>query len=470
MKSIRYFKGLSWLIILNLLVKPVWLFFIDRQVQNIVGFEEYGKYFAILNLSYVLFFLSDIGLSNMINQRMAKNSPVNLRQLFRIKLLLLLLYFIVFCFIGWLTHITYWTILIYVFLIQSATSLLIFFRNIITANQFFTSDAWFSVIDKSLMIIVCGSLIYTSTSREISLLLFLEIQLICTGVAAAISFLFILRKKLITTGGQEDVASIIRRVIPFALITLFMSVHYRLDGFLLERIHPNGALESGIYASAYRLLDASNMVGYLASSFLVAFIARHLKENKLMEEAIFNTRHVLIFCAIGATSFVVVFAPWLVQLLYHSNDRYHVLVTQLCMAAFPAYCLVHVYGSVLTGASKFGQFITILLFTIGGNIILNIVLIPAYGALGCCISALVSQYFCGLTVMITTTKKLSISYNGRSLLVYVLSAILLTLLFYFGKHAVINVWIILGIAFCFSLFLLITQLSFFKKSIISLRQ
>ena len=99
MKSIGYFKGLSWLIILNLLVKPVWLFLIDRQVQNIVGFEEYGKYFSILNLSYVLFFLSDIGLTNMVNQKMAQNSVVNVAQLLRIKGFLLLLYFIVFCFV-----------------------------------------------------------------------------------------------------------------------------------------------------------------------------------------------------------------------------------------------------------------------------------------------------------------------------------------------------------------------------------
>ena len=90
MKSIRYFKGLSWLIILNMLVKPVWLFFIDRRVQLIVGYEEYGKYFAILNLSYVLFFLSDVGISNMMNQRMANGLTVNILQLLRIKLFLLL--------------------------------------------------------------------------------------------------------------------------------------------------------------------------------------------------------------------------------------------------------------------------------------------------------------------------------------------------------------------------------------------
>lgn len=127
MKSIQFFKGLSWLIFLNLLVKPVWLFGIDRQVQIEVGYEEYGKYFAILNLSYVLFFLSDIGLSNMINQRMANHAPLNVPRLLRIKFILVVIYFLVFCFIGWLTHISNWPLLFCVIAIQMLTSALIFF-------------------------------------------------------------------------------------------------------------------------------------------------------------------------------------------------------------------------------------------------------------------------------------------------------------------------------------------------------
>ena len=88
MKSIQFFKGLSWLIALNLLVKPIWIFFIDRQIQNVVGYEEYGKYFAVLNLSYVLFFLSDAGLSNMLNQKLANNITINVKQLLQIKFIL----------------------------------------------------------------------------------------------------------------------------------------------------------------------------------------------------------------------------------------------------------------------------------------------------------------------------------------------------------------------------------------------
>ena len=469
MKSIRFFKGLSWLIILNILVKPVWLFFVDRQVQNLVGYETYGKYFAILNLSYVLFFLSDIGISNMLNQRVADHRPVNVVQLLRIKILLLGIYFLVFCFVGWLTHISDWSILFYVMIIQSLTSLLIFFRNIITANQYFVGDALLSVIDKTLMIVFCGSVLYTSFLGNISLVLFLQIQASCTAIAVLFSLFFILQKKLITSIVKEDIINILKQVLPFASIILLMSIHYRLDGFLLERMHSHGAMEAGIYASAYRLLDASNMVGYLASSFLVAFIARNKNDKEAMEDAIFNTRHLLMISAVGVVSFVVMFAPWINKLLYHSDSHYNSLVIQLCMASFPGYCLVHVYGSVLTGSARFKQFIIILVISVLFNTVLNVVLIPSKGALACCLAALATQYFCGIATLISSKKTLRISLNIKSIITYLLFGLVLIMFFYFGKNALINVWIILGISVFTGLLILITQVTLFKKYFISFR-
>jgi O-antigen/teichoic acid export membrane protein len=359
--------------------------------------------------------------------------------------------------------------LLLVIVIQMLTSLLIFFRNIVTANQYFGADACFSVIDKMLMIIFCGGILYTSFFGKISLLLFLQIQAGCTALTVTVSFFFIQMRKLITKAGKQNIDSIIKQVLPFALITLLMSVHYRLDGFLLERMYNNGALEAGIYASAYRLLDASNMVGYLASSFLIAFVARNMAEKQTLEDAIFNTRHLLMFCSLGAASFVFVFAPWLEELLYHSSSTYNALVIQLCIASYPAYCLVHVYGSVLTGAAKFKQFITVLILSVVLNILLNFILIPSQGAVGCCIAALVSQYFCGIATLITATRTINISYHIKSILSYLLFAVLLTLFFYLGKNVSGNVWLILFIAVFIGLLFLFAQLSAFKKYFISLR-
>src|SRR6478672_9205778 len=95
MRSKSFFKGLSWLLVLNLLIKPVWIFFIDRNVQNAVGHEAYGRYFALLNLSFLFLFLSDAGLSNMMNQRLASEHPVQLRQYGSIKLALGVIYVLV---------------------------------------------------------------------------------------------------------------------------------------------------------------------------------------------------------------------------------------------------------------------------------------------------------------------------------------------------------------------------------------
>src|SRR5688500_9547665 len=244
MKSLSFYKGLSWLLVLNLLIKPVWIFFIDRQVQNIVGYEAYGKYFAVLNLSFVMFFLTDAGLSNMLNQRIASATQINVRQLLRIKISLSVLYLLTCILAAWFSQINQWQILFYVIITQTLNSMFIFCRSLVTANQHFTADAWLSVIDKFLMVLICGAIMYTSLFGNIDLISFLQVQMFCTATALIIALSFLFKKHLIHSGKKENFGLIVKQVLPFAIIILLMSTHYRLDGFLLERIHPDGAMEA----------------------------------------------------------------------------------------------------------------------------------------------------------------------------------------------------------------------------------
>jgi len=96
-------------------------------------------------------------------------------QLWALKISLLLLYSMIVFFIAWLTHLGHWPILYRVVIIQVLTSLFLFCRNIITAHQLFTTDAWLSVIDKLLMIFLCGAFIYLPlTFGTIDLNIFLK--------------------------------------------------------------------------------------------------------------------------------------------------------------------------------------------------------------------------------------------------------------------------------------------------------
>lgn len=462
MKKDQFFKGLSWLILLNLLIKPVWIFAIDRQVQNSVGHQTYGTYFALVSLSFVLLFIADAGLSNMLTQRIAAKEGISTVQLLQVKAFFLLLYCIACCFIAWLTHVSEWDILFYIIAIQVLNSLFIFLRSLLTAHQFFTTDAFFSVLDKSLLILLCSIAIY-STLSPIDIILFVQLQAGTTALSVLILLAVLVRKKIFAKSHKQPLNTILKWTAPFAIIILLMSVHNKLDGFLLERLHPAGALQAGIYASAFRLLDAANMVGYLSASFLVAFIARHKNDKEQVQQVLLTTRHALLFFAIAISCFTFQFAPWIQQLLYHTTDDYGSRVLQLCLLSLPAYYLVHVYGSALTATTNFRLFNTVLGCSVVLNILLNLWLIPLLGALGCCIAALASQYSCGIALYIITTRKLQLSYSAWSFFLYLVSAGILLLLFYYSKMAVNNVWIILAaIAFLMAV-VCITQRKFFKK-------
>ncbi|HUS00952.1 MAG TPA: hypothetical protein VMY77_04455, partial [Chitinophagaceae bacterium] len=257
MKTSSFFKNLSWLILLNLLVKPVWIFFIDRQVQVTVGYETYGKYFALLNLSYVLLFLADAGLSNLIGIRIANVSGIHPGQMFRVKVALLFMYCLSCFLIAWVTGVVQW-LLVYIVAVQVLNSLFLFLRSMVAARQYFGADAWFSILDKGLMILLCGAFLYTSTGENFTIIRFLELQIVCTSLAVVATLIFLWQKRMPASTEPQKTRNILIGVIPFAAIILLMSMHYRLDGFLLERIHPDGAEQAGIYAAAYRLLDAGN--------------------------------------------------------------------------------------------------------------------------------------------------------------------------------------------------------------------
>ena len=49
----KFLTNLGLLLFLNLLIKPFWIFGIDRTVQNTVGVEEYGFYFVVFNFSFL---------------------------------------------------------------------------------------------------------------------------------------------------------------------------------------------------------------------------------------------------------------------------------------------------------------------------------------------------------------------------------------------------------------------------------
>lgn len=472
----QFYASLGLLIILNLVIKPIWIFAIDRQVQNVLGTAAYGSYFSLLNLSIVFSFLLDWGFTSFYNRQLAakEETMANAAGYFLlVKFLFSLFYVLIVVLVAFSSGIDRWDIVIPVILIQVFTSFFLFFRAIITARQWFKTDAVLSVLDKSLMILICGIfLFFPAVAGGMNINKFLWTQTGCLAFSVLVTVLILVQQEIkFSFGVFSSFSKIFHSAFPYALIVLLMGVHFRLDGFLLERIHPAGAEQAGNYAAAYRLLDAANMIGFLFASFLLPYVARQRSEKKEITTVILNIRHLLVGFSVGIAIIAIFMAPWIQSVLYADNVNATEII-RYCLPALIGYSLVAIYGTVLTATGYIRHFCMITFIAVLINIVLNLLLIPSWGAKGCCIAALLSQAFCGVATLLVVKKKLDIAIQYRSLLIYSMIAALLSGLFYYGNRAGFNVVLLISAAVIITfLSLLFTKLlkpaewlSFLNKS------
>lgn len=449
----KFYSSLSLLLLLNAIIKPVWVFGIDRQVQNISGVAEYGTYFSLLNLSIVFGFLLDWGLTNFMNRELAAKRSEFQHQLgsfLLLKLLFAIIYALVTVSVAILSGVKRWEILAGVIIIQFLTFLFVFLRSVVTANQWFGVDSWLSVLDKTLMIIVCGLIIlWPAFLGLMTIRKFLLAQIVSTTIAVLVAVIILVTRGIAFKQPRLRFfhRGILISALPFAITVFLMSVHVRLDGFLLERIHRDGAHEAGIYAAAYRLLDVSNMIGYLISSFFMPFIARLWSENKPLQEPILQARHLQLMFAIAIAAITLALAPWLQKILYHRDDPYGAQILRWCLPALTGYALVQVYGTVMTATGGIVAFCYLNVSAVAVNVIMNLLLIPRYGALGCCISALSSQVLLGISTMIFVHRKIKIEIDARSLLVCLSNGLVLYAVIGLLLKWSVSPWVLLLTAF-----------------------
>jgi len=158
------------MLLLNILVKPVWIFLIDRNVQLTTGNEEYGLYAALLNLSIIFNILLDLGITSFNNKSIAEDREqikAYLPNMLAAKSILSLLYLgvimlvaIVFQYEGRALH-----LLFCLGLIQLLNSLLLYLRSNVSGYHHFKTDAILSVLDKILMIAICSYLLLQKLNR-----------------------------------------------------------------------------------------------------------------------------------------------------------------------------------------------------------------------------------------------------------------------------------------------------------------
>ena len=290
----KLLSGLFWLLLANLIVKPLWILGIEVGVQNAVGNSAYGFYFAIFNLAYIFNILLDLGVSNFNTRNIAQHPQLitkHLSGILSIKLLLFLLYLVVTFTVGALMGYgsDEFRLLAWLTVAQFLNSLILYLRSNFEGLLLFKWDSLFSVLDRILMILICGTLLLgpklSIFNFHFSIFHFVYAQVAAYVLTALLALVVIARKTHLSlllspfrSFSLPFMLVILRKSAPFALLVLLMASYNRIDPILLRALASDA--DAGIYAGAFRLLDALTMVAYLVSVPLLPVFSKLCKEQK----------------------------------------------------------------------------------------------------------------------------------------------------------------------------------------------
>ena len=115
------------------------------------------------------------------------------------------------------------------------------------------------------------------------------------------------------------IMKIIKDSYPFAILTLLMSFYYRADSVMIERMLDDGADQAGIYASAYRLVDAANMIAYLFSIILLPLFSNLIKEKQDVQPIIKISFHLLLMLTVCFVVLSQFYGYNLMDLMYNKH-------------------------------------------------------------------------------------------------------------------------------------------------------
>lgn len=396
-----FFLNIVILIGANLLIKPFYLFGIDRTVQNVVGSTVYGTYIAVFTLTMLFQIVSDLGVRYWNNREVAQNEHLFKKYFANLIVLKagLAVVYVAACYIAaWILNYDayYFKILTLVIVSNWLADFILYLRTNVSGLQYYYQDSFLSILDKLLMIVFCSILLWTNPFNEpFQIEWFVYAQILANFISCCIALVFI-RKHL--TGIQFRfnlplLLVILKQTRDYTIVVFLASIYMRADTIMLDRLVANGANETGIYYAAYRLITAANMVGVLFSGLLLPMFSRQIKEKEDIGELLSFSFQILYAIAIVVSFCTIFYRNEIMIGLYTEGNEYAGSILGIVVLSFIAASCMYIFGALLIASENLKQLGFISLLTAIVNVSLAYLLIPTYKAIGAAITTTATHFF-----------------------------------------------------------------------------
>lgn len=444
MRQKDFIFNIVLLIFLNLLIKPFWILGIDVGVQNSVGAENYGLYFAVLNFTFLFNMLLDMGITNFNNRNIARHQQLlhkHLSGIITLKLLLAVVYmvvvFAVALVIGY-RGFQLW-LLFWMAINQFLNAFILYLRSNVSALLMFKTDSCLSVLDRMLMIVFCSVLLWGGvTSEPFRIEWFVYSQTVAYTIAALTALTIVVAKGKVTrlSWNPTFFLMILKKSLPFAILFLLMSFYNRIDSVMLERLLPEsiGASEAGIYASAFRLLDALVMIAYLFSVILLPLFSKMLKNNENITPIVKSSFSLLFLFSVTAVVLLESFRLPVLDLLYREHVTESAAVFRFLIPGIIPISFTYIFGTILTANGNMKLLNITAVAGIVVNMAVNLLLIPRLQAVGAAIASLSTQSVVAMLQVTIAFRQLKVPFKALPIVSAVFfTVVLVPAVWYFSQ-------------------------------------
>ena len=369
----NFVKNLLWLQLLNWLVKPLWILWIEREIQLRMGDSWYGVYTLHFNLVLLFAVLLDAGLNSYVSREIAAHGRLaHPKRVFFLRLGLGLLYVVLVLAVAQVQSGIQGDFLMYALINQILASVVLMLRSVLQGKQRFVSDSWLSVVDRVVALAICTWMlrVYTPAmfASEGGVLMFQLAQFFGYAMALLLGLVLVFWKKSVVVsaqlgldsagremGGEGDIAqknsnqkSLVdwsKEVVWFGVMALAMSIFTRIDVQMIQRYAGSALLnmpdldglklaaeagyrEIGVYAKGYRLLDAGLIFSALLSTQLLPLFSKRLATGEDNSEVIWMSLRLVLWVSMGAAMGAWFYGEPLINWLYHGQMELGATLTQ----------------------------------------------------------------------------------------------------------------------------------------------
>ncbi len=418
----EFIVNILLLIIINLIIKPIYIFGVEARVQDIVGTESYGLYFSLFNFVFLFQFINDPGLQTWNAQFVPKNRDTigqHLGDLSFAKLILSFFFFFAALSVAYILGFDEIKLLAIITINLVLSSVFMLMRSSIAGLGFYKADSLLSALDKLLMILLIGFMVWFSPLKEdFTIEMFVLVQMFAYIIAVFTIGIVLITKsqKIIFMWKWTSFVYILKSTAPYVMTMVFMTAYNKLDGVMLGQLIDDNNYQAGVYASAYRFYDAANMFGYLFASLLLPMFAANMYNFSTLKDLQSMGLRYASIVAICLVLGSVFYGEDILPLLYSEYQPDFFNTLKWLIFGYLAMAIGYIYGTLLVATGKIKYVNIVYGFGLVFNVVLNVILISKYGAKGAAMATLITQIIVLLGQILVVKKELNMDTEKNDII------------------------------------------------------